>query len=227
MGVRRLLVFAAVAAAVVGGCTTGEPPCCTEPVISLRVVNAFTGPVDVLVDGRLVSTGVAAGAIAALSATPGKHSIETRGQATSAIRDVMTKTNAVVTLAVTRAAGGTVSNFVLDDTNSVVPAGATKVRVLHLAPNAGTLQVYRTQPDYQTPISWQFPFNYQPHPDPVSAPFYQSTVGTWDVRVWKEPADASGWSTTDVKISIPLGSGEKATVVILDKPGGGVRVERL
>src|SRR6185436_2023044 len=147
--------------------------------------------------------------------------------ATSAIRDVVTKEGALVTLAVTRSSNGNVSSFVMDDTNSVVPAGATKVRVLHLAPNAGELQVYRTQPDYQTPISWQFPFTYQANPDPLSAPFYQSTVGTWDVRVWKTPANETGWSTTDVKITIPLASGEKATVVILDKPGGGVRVERL
>jgi hypothetical protein len=115
----------------------------------------------------------------------------------------------------------------LDDTNSVVPPGATKVRVLHLAPNAGTLQVYRTQPDYQQPISWQLPFTYQAEPTSLSAPFYQSTVGSWDVRVWQMPADASGWASAPVKVVLPLAGGEKKTVLILDKPGGGVRVELL
>ena len=111
------------------------------------------------------------------------------------------------------------------DTNSVVPPAATKVRVVHLAPNAGTLQVYRTQPDYQQPISWQFPFDYQP--DPTSARFIQSTVGSWEIHVWQTPADASGWTNAPARVVIPLESGQKKTVLILDKPGGGVRVELL
>ena len=126
-----------------------------------------------------------------------------------------------------RAASGAVASATLDDTNNVVPAGATKVRVLHLAPNAGTLQVYRTQPDYQQPISWQFPFDYQAAPTSLSAPFYQSTVGSWEVRVWTSPADASGWASAPVQVVIPLASGEKKTVLILDKAGGGVRIELL
>ena len=87
------------------------------------------------------------------------------------------------------------------------------------------LQVYRTQPDYQKPISWQFPFIYQPTPTSLSAPFYQSSVGSWEVRIWQTPADSTGWATAPVKVVIPLKSGEKKTVLILDKPGGGVRVE--
>jgi hypothetical protein len=77
-----------------------------------------------------------------------------------------------------RSASGAVGTMVLDDTNSVVAAGKTKVRVLHLAPNAGTLQVYRTQPDFQQPVPWQLPFNYQAEVNSLSAPFYESTVGT-------------------------------------------------
>ena len=111
------------------------------------------------------------------------------------------------TIAAVRGSNAALASVVLDDTNSVVPAGKTKVRVLHLAPNAGTLQVYRTQPDYQTPISWQFPFDYQAEPTSLSAPFYQSDVGTWEVRVWQTPADASGWATAPVKVVIPLASG--------------------
>jgi hypothetical protein len=59
----------------------------------------------------------------------------------------------------------------------------------------------------------------------LSAPFYQSTVGTWEVRVWQTPANATGWTSAPVKVLIPLGSGEKKTVMILDDPAGGVRVE--
>lgn len=136
-----------------------------------------------------------------------------------------TASGALMTVAAVRGANGNLNAVALDDTNSVVPAGATKLRVLHLAPNAGTLQVYRTQPDYQQPIAWQFPFNYQPAPTSLSAPFYQSTAGSWEVRVWQTPADSTGWATAAARVVIPLASGEKKTVLLLDKAGGGVRIE--
>jgi hypothetical protein len=139
-------------------------------------------------------------------------------------QSVTAAAGALSTIAATLEAGG-LSSAVLDDTNSVVPSGATKLRVLHLAPNAGTLQVYRTQPDFQTPVPWQFPFNYQPDPTSLSAPFYQSTVGAWEVRVWQTPADSSGWATATTRIVVPLQSGAKATVVITDNLGGGVRIQ--
>lgn len=143
----------------------------------------------------------------------------------SASQSVSTTSGALNSIAAVRASNGVVAAAVLDDTGSVVPAGATKVRVIHFAANAGELQVYRTQPDYQQPVSWQFPFTYQAQFNSLSAPFYQSTVGTWEVRVWQTPANASGWATAPVKVTIPLGNGEKKTVLILDNPAGGVRVE--
>jgi hypothetical protein len=204
-------------------------PCCTTGEPALRVINAFTTPVDVLIDGNVAIAGLAAGAIDTAAAPSGSHTLVLRqtGSGTSASQAIATTAGTLATVAAVRASSGSVSGVVLDDTNSVVPSGATKVRVLHLAPNAGTLQVYRTQPDYQQPVQWQFPFTYQSNPTSLSAPFYQSTVGTWEVHVWQTPADASGWATAPVKVVIPLTSGQKKTVVILDKPGGGVRVELL
>ena len=137
----------------------------------------------------------------------------------------ITTTAALSSIVAVRSANGTVPTAVLDDTNSVVPSGATKVRVLHLAPNAGELQVFRTQPDFQQPVSWQFPFTYQAQFNSLSAPFYQSTVGSWEVRIWQAPANASGWANAPVKVVIPLGSGEKRTILILDNPAGGVRIQ--
>jgi hypothetical protein len=196
---------------------------------ALRVINGFTTAVDVLVDGQVAISGLGAGQIGLAAAAAGAHTVVLRpaGSSASTPRAITTTNASVSTIAAVRAANGGVSSTVLDDTNSVVPAAKTKVRVLHLAPNAGTLQVYRTQPDYQTPISWQFPFTYQAEPTSVSAPFYQSDAGSWEIRVWQTPADASGWANAPVKVTIPLGSGDKKTVVILDKPGGGVRVELL
>jgi hypothetical protein len=45
------------------------------------------------------------------------------------------------------------------------------------------------------------------------------------VRIWQTPADSSGWSTAPVKVQVPLSSGEKRTIIILDAVGGGVRAQ--
>jgi hypothetical protein len=207
--------------ATTGCCTTGEP--------TIRIVNAFTTPVDVLIDGNVAIASLAAGAIDTLGPASGSHTLVLRptGSSASASQSITTATGTLSTIAIVRASNGAIGSAVLDDTNSVVPARATKVRVLHLAPSAGTLQVYRTQPDYQQPIQWQFPFEYQSEPTSLTAPFYQSTVGSWEVRVWQTPADASGWANAQERIVTPLASGEKKTILILDKPGGGVRIELL
>lgn len=199
--------------------TTGGSP-------HLRIVNAFTGPVDVLIDGNVSLAALGAGQINTAAMVAGTHTLMLRPTAggTSVSQIVTASTGALSTIAATNA-GGTLSAAVLDDTNSVVPDGATKLRVLHLAPNAGTLQVYRTQPDYHTPVAWQTPFNYESNPTSHTAPFYQSTVGSWEVRVWQSPADATGWDTATTRITVPLVSGAKATIVILDNPAGGVRVQ--
>ena len=211
----------------IAACGSDGPTDCCPPGESpgLRIVNAFTAPVDVLVDGEVVIQSLAAGAIDSAAPAAGSHTLVLRRAGASVSQSITTTTGALNTIAAVRAPNGAVASVVLDDTGSVVPSGATKVRVLHLAPNAGEVQVYRTQPDYQQPISWQFPFTYQSQPDALSAPFYQSTVGSWEVRIWQTPADPSGWANAPVKVVIPLKSGEKKTILILDKAGGGVRVE--
>lgn len=221
------ILFLSIIAACGGDGTTA---CCTNQngETAVRVINAFTTPVDVLIDGNVAIAALAAGAIGTAVPSSGAHTLVLRPTTgPSASQTITTTTGAISTIAAVRASSGAVSSVALDDTNSIVPSGATKVRVMHFAPNAGTLQVFRTQPDYQQPIAWQFPFNYQPNPDPLSAPFFQSTVGTWEVRIWQTPTDASGWANASVKVVIPLTSGQKKTVLILDKPGGGVRVETI
>jgi hypothetical protein len=224
--VKRFIPFLLLS--VIAACgSDSTSPCCTNGQAGLRVINAFTGPVDVLIDGNVAIGGLAAGAIGTAAPATGSHTLVLRpvGAGASTSQSITSAAGAMKTFAAVRASSGAVAGVALDDTNSVVPSGATKVRVLHFAPNAGTLQVYRTQPDYQQPISWQFPFNYQPEPNSLSAPFFQSTVGSWEIHIWQTPADASGWANAPVKVIIPLGSGEKKTVLILDKPGGGVRIE--
>ena len=203
--------------------------CCSVGPVALRVVNAYTVPVDVLIDGSVAVPALAAGAIGTASPASGAHTLELRptGSVASVSQSLTTTAGAINTIAVLRASNGGLTSAILDDTNSVVPAGATKVRVLHFAPTAGTLQVFRTQPDYQRPISWQFPFTYQATPTSLRAPFFQSTVGSWEVRIWQMPADSSGWSSAALRVLLPLASGQKKTIFILDAPGGGVRAEVL
>lgn len=224
MRVAPLLLVAAIA------CGSDQPTaCCSTSPNTLRVVNAFTLPVDVLVDGTVAISSLAPGAMDTAAAAAGSHNLSLRpvGPGVASTRSITTVSGGLSTVAAVRTASGTLASAVLDDTNSVVPAGATKVRVLHLAPNAGTLQVYRTQPDFQKPVQWQFPFTYQSDPTSISAPFVQSTVGTWEIHVWQTPADSTGWDSAPIKIVLPLMSGEKRTVMILDKPGGGLQYQVL
>ena len=215
---------------VIAGCSGNGPTAFNGDQPAVRVVNAFTSPVDVLIDGAIVSASLSAGAISSVYAPYGAHTLMIRpaGSATtSASQTIVTASGSLSTIAAVRSSSGAVATAILDDTGSVVPAGKTKVRVLHMAPNAGELQVYRTQPDYQTPVRWQFPFTYQAQLNSLSAPFYESSVGSWEIHIWQTPTNASGWAAAPVQIIIPLGSGEKKTVLILDKAGGGVRYELL
>ena len=226
--IARLAPFALFA--VVGSCGGDTiTSCCPSDLPGLRIVNAFTTPVDVLIDGSVVITALANGSVGSAAPASGNHTLSMRSTTThDSIGGAVTiAAGALPTIAAVRTSAGALSSIALDDTGSIVPAGATKLRVLHLALNAGTLQVYRTQPDVPQPYAWQFPFNYQATPNDLSAPFYQSTVGSWEVRIWQTPTDASGWASAPVKVVVPLGAGEKRTIIILDKPGGGVQVQVL
>jgi len=195
----------------------------------VRVINAYTQPVDVLVDGVLAASGVPAGELDSIAQSTGAHTVQLRvtGSTATVSLSVRTEAGGLRTIAAVRS-GGALAASALDDTNAVVPAGATKVRVLHLAPNAGEIEVGRTQPDWLSPplIGWKIPFLYDSaRMDPLANPYYQSTVGTWDVRAWRKPSeDALGWSGTTARVTMQVASGEKRTVMVLDAPGGGIRL---
>ncbi len=193
----------------------------------VRIVNAYTQPVDVLVDGALVVSSVPPGQLDSVQQGAGAHTLTLRvsGTTASVAVPLRAEAGAFRTIAAVRS-GGALAASVLDDTGAVVPAGATKVRVLHLAPNAGEIQVFRTQPDYSTPIEWQFPFLYDSAAiSSLGNPYFQSTVGTWDIRAWLKPSEvALGWDGTTARVTLTLASGEKRTVLVLDNPGGGIRL---
>ena len=220
-----LFLLAALGLAIGSGC--GENATSVQAVQGVRIVNAYTQPVDVFVDGALVVSSLPSGQLDSVEQGAGAHTVALRasGGTASVSVPLTTVAGAFSTIAAVRS-GGALSASALDDTNAVVPAGATKLRVLHLAPNAGEIQVFRTQPDYGTPIEWQFPFVYDSiMTDPLRTPYFQSTVGTWDIRGWRKPSEvALGWGGTTARVTFTLASGEKRTVLVLDRPGGGIQM---
>jgi hypothetical protein len=228
----RVAIALSGLALLVAGCARKDatgPQTQTPKQAGVRIVNACGQPVDVLVDGVLAVAAVAPGSLDTVQQSAGSHTVTLRAAGvTSPGLQVTTATGSVATIAAVRW-GAALAASTLDDTNAVVPSGATKVRVLHLAPNAGEIQVARTQPDWLSPplIGWKIPFLYDSVHinDPLANPYYQSTVGTWDVRVWLTPSqDALGWDGTTARVSFSLKSGEKRTVLVLDKPGGGIEL---
>ena len=221
-----LALAGALGLAFLSGCR--ENPAAVQTAREgVRIVNAYTQPVDVLVDGALALSGVPPGQLDSVQQGTGAHTVSLRASGTAILASVTltTETGGFRTIAAVRA-GTALAASALDDTSAVVPAGATKVRVLHLAPDAGEIQVFRTQPDWGTAVEWQFPFLYDSAA--VSAlgnPYYQSTVGSWDVRAWRKPSEvALGWDGTSARVTLALASGERRTVLVLDKPGGGIQL---
>src|SRR6476469_8335703 len=104
-----LLTVAVVGAAMACGsdnvttcCTTGEP--------ALRVINAFTTPVDVLIDGQMAIQSLAAGAIDTAAAPSGTHTVVLGASGSvSSSQSISTTTGVLSTIAAVRAMSGGVS----------------------------------------------------------------------------------------------------------------------
>lgn len=197
----------------------------TTPATLLRVINAADGPVDVLVDGQTLLRGLAAGAVSPrLGVSATQHAVQLREAGTSTPSSALAVTVAEGRTATVyaRSTGGALDAEALLDTALVPGPGKSKLRVIHLAANAPAVDVWRTQPDYQTFIRIQFPFPYE------AAPVVASTPGTWEVRVTL--AGESSELVSPVLTSsgpIAVGEGELRTVVLLDVANGGVKLELL
>jgi hypothetical protein len=125
--------------------------------------------------------------------------------------------NAVTGQALTAAAvantTGALAAQVLADSGATVPAGKSKLRVTHLAASgASAVEIFRTQPDFQTPIRIMTPFAYR-----ETSPYLQSDPGAWEVFV--APAGSSGSPKLATTGPVVVPSGERRTVVLLDSAG--------
>ena len=224
--------FPAIALLALAACGDSPAPSACEPLggdARLRVINGDVTPVTVIIDGKTVIPELAPGTISPALAVPsGARRVQLRNavDAVSSVDVAATPTD-TPTVAARQLAGRTEA-LVLQDTGRVVPPTASKLRVVHLAASAPSLDIWRTQPDYQTPITIQFP-----HPYGVASPYVQSTPGTWEVRVSRgsglpdgRPL-AGGWDRALARLTVTVPAGQARTVVALDAPGGALRLEAI
>lgn len=215
-------VAAVLGAVVLASCGSDAIETPTTDAATLAFVNASASRVDVRVDGTVRFTSVAPSSVTAgIVLSPGAHTVQFASSGATAISPQVAvaisraERRAVV---VTSSANG-LGAMALADTGSAVAVGRSKLRVLHFASSAPPLDIWRTQPDYQTPISVMFPYAY------LSGATMESAAGTWEVRVW--PTGAASWSSAMSALVVPVASGQIRTVVTLDAPGGGVKLQLL
>jgi hypothetical protein len=191
-----------------------------NPTGNFRFVSGVHGSVNVLVDGTPVLTNVALGQYVGVDVASGQHtvSIQKVGGGSSA-GGLVTMSGTTHALVIGSESGGTLTSNVLLDTNAVVPAGATKLRVAHFAAAAVPITAWRTQPDYGTMIRVQFPFPYN-----AVSPYLQSTPGDWRVMISSETNTAGDVPMPDTLADsgvIPVASGTSRTVVVVDGATAG------
>jgi hypothetical protein len=183
---------------------------------SLHVVNAVGAPVSVTVDGRVAVQSLAAGALSErLGIGAGNHSVQLQlasGGTPQSVQFLAREGRSYVVSGVADQSGLAAEV----DTGATPIPNKSKLRIIHAAANAPALDVWRTQPDFQTPIRVMFPFPYG-----AKSNFMESDPGTWEVWVTPE-----GQTTPKLATSGPvvLEGGWVRTLFLLDAPGGGLRI---
>jgi hypothetical protein len=198
----------------------------------LRVINGTPGAVRVVVDGATRIDSLSAASVStAIAVGAGSHTVQLQALAggtlsgTSATQITTTSSATAFITAQRNGSDGVVAGIV-SDTGAVPAAGMTKLSVINLAASAPALDVWRTQPDDTTPIRIMFPFPYG-----AQSEFVQSTPGAWEVIVTTAspptPGEPDPRTSALATYSLTIGANVAQTLVILDKPGGGVVVSLL
>ena len=209
-----------------------EPPndddASTGPTAQLRVVHTLVGvaALDVMVGRQVVLRSLAYGAPSAFVDVPaGNQPVGFRSAGTTATphtSSIAFTANDSVTV-FTVDSSSIINPRVLTDTGSVVPPDKSKLRVAHFAANAPSVDIWRTQPDWQHFITIMFPFRYR-----EASPYLQSDPGVWQVLVSTEMRQGGVPVLTDTLLlsdPIDIPAGESRTVIVLDREGGGLQVQ--
>jgi Domain of unknown function (DUF4397) len=115
-------------------------------------------------------------------------------------------------LIVTQDSQGVVVPSLLADTGAAPVPGKSKLRVVHSAALAPPIDIWRSQPDYDTLIRVMFPFGYR-----EESPYLQSDPGNWTVAV----SHANVVDTLYRTAPIMVGAGKLVTVIVLDSSAAG------
>jgi Domain of unknown function (DUF4397) len=193
----------------------------------LRVVHAVVAvsSVDVVVDGAVIIADLSAGEaspfvgvpagdrLVALVPSGGPLSAGSGVSINFALDDSVT--------VITVDSSSIINPWVLSDTGAMVPAGKSKLRAVHMAEQGPNIDIWRTQPDFNAPYTFQFPFHYQ-----EASPYVQSDPGVWRVLVSTLARDGMGVPVmTDTLLDtgpIEVPDGESRTAVILDDSPHGL-----
>jgi ABC-type glycerol-3-phosphate transport system substrate-binding protein len=218
-------------ASVVAACGS-DSPAGPASGAHISVINGAPGAVRVVVDGTTRIESLSAASVStAIDVGSGSHTVELQAIAggtlsgTSAMQ-VATAQSATAFVTAQRNGSGALVAGVVSDTGAVPADGMTKLSVINLAASAPALDVWRTQPDYTTPIRIMFPFPYG-----AQSEFVQSTPGIWEVIVTTAspptPGEPDPRTSALATLSVAINANVAQTLVILDKLGGGVTVSLL
>lgn len=107
--------------------------------------------------------------------------------------------------------GTAIEAFVADDTGSIVPEGATKLRVANAANAAGALDIWRQGPGEAAPTRIMTPF-----PSSSASPYLQAAPGTWTVTVTARDAAATTPGTPLATATLALTAGHRGSMVVVN-----------
>lgn len=211
MSLSRFRSLVTVAAGALVACTDGVDPTPAGDDAVIRVLNATAQSLDVLVDGAVASSGIAASTVSSkLTLASGQHTVQLRaanGATATLTADAKVGETRVV---VATAAGPGLGAAVLADTGAIVRPGKSKMRLVHLAPNAPPVESWRTQPDFQTPTRLVTPTLHG-----LVSPYFESDAGSWEV--WVTAVGATAKLATTGSFTIP--DGQRRTVALVDSAG--------
>lgn len=180
----------------------------------IRFVNATNTPLDVLFDGNVVVSALpATGFTTQYVMDPGQRTIGFRTAAgvTSTVPVSVVAFQTFTAIGIPGSGTSTLVTEVREDTNAATIADKSKLRVMHLAPNAPPVDIWRTQPDFPTPTRVMTPFDYGD-----TSPYLLSDPGVWSV--WATPAGVAADTLVETG-PITLQSSGRATVFLMDSSG--------
>ena len=206
--------------AVAAGC--GDDDNTVAPVQEARVRVLHGSPdapaVDVLVDGQVVLTDVPFKAFSPYLTVPaGARNLRVRATADPSLVVIdVTPTLSAGTdyTVIARNLVASIEPWLLIDDNTAPASGQIKLRLVHSAPGAPTVDIYVTAPgadlDVATPVLADVPYG-------AASGYLTVPAGTYQVRIC--PAN-----TKTVAIdsnALTLAAGQIRTAVAVDSPGGG------